>query len=103
MSSIFKQLIRKNKVISYRDDIFDLLYQEQMGATTSNTENMETQSVSEEQFLQQQINELLLELYQDTQGEHFNCQEECNTLTEEFIFSISCKSNNCVLLLAIYT
>ena len=63
-----------------------------MDATTSNTQNRETQNVSEEQFLEQQVNELLLELNQDTQDEKFNCQEEVNTLTEEHIISTDYKS-----------
>ena len=29
----------------------------------------------------------------NTQDDYFNCQEECNTLTEEYIPSTSCKSN----------
>ena len=45
----------------------------------SNTENTETQNVSEEQHFK----DLLLELNQDTQDGHFNCQEECNILKEE--------------------
>ena len=69
----------------------------------SHTESTDTQNVSEEIFLEQQFNDLLLELNQDTQDEYFNCQEECNTLTEEYILSTSCKSNIWVLPLTIYT
>ena len=58
----------------------------------SNTENAETQNVSEGKLFEQQFNDLLLELNQDTEDEYFNCQEECNTLTEELIHSTSCKS-----------
>ena len=36
-----------------------------------------------ETLLEQKLNGLLLELNQDTQHEYFNCQEECNTLTED--------------------
>ena len=58
-----------------------------------NTENTNTQNVSEETLLEQHFNDLLLELNQDTQNECFKCQEESNTLTEEYIFSTSCKRN----------
>ena len=44
-----------------------------------------------------------MELNQDTQNEYFNCQEECNTLTEEYILSTSCKTNIWELPLTIYT
>ena len=37
----------------------------------SNTENTETQNVSEEQLLEQQFNDLLLELSQDTQDKFY--------------------------------
>ena len=40
----------------------------------SNTENTDTQNGSEETLLEQQFNDLLLELNQDTQDENFNCQ-----------------------------
>ena len=56
-----------------------------------------------ETFLEQQFNDLLLALNQDNQGEYFNCQEKCNTLTEIYIFSTSCKSNIWVLPLTTYT
>ena len=59
----------------------------------SNTEKTETQNVSEEQILEQQFNYLLLELNQDTEDKNFNCQEECDTLTEEYIPSTSCESS----------
>ena len=52
-----------------------------MDDTTSNTD--QTQNVAEEQLLKRQFNDLLLELNQDTQDEIFNCQEECNNLSEE--------------------
>ena len=58
----------------------------------SNTENTKTQNVSEEQTLEQQLNDLHLNINQDTQDDYFNCQEKCNTLTEEYIFSTLCKS-----------
>ena len=44
-----------------------------------------------------------MELNQDTQDEYFNRQEECNTLSEEFILSISCKTNLWLLPLAIFS
>ena len=39
-----------------------------------------------EKLVEQPFIDLLLELNQDTQNKYFNCQEECNTLTEESIF-----------------
>ena len=80
-----------------------MLDQEQSDNTTSNTEKTDTPIVSEEIHLEQQFTYLLLELNQDTQDEYFNCQEECNTVTEECILSTSCKSNIWVLPLKIYT
>ena len=80
-----------------------LLDQEQSDNTTSNTENTDTINVSEETLLEQQYNKLLLELNHDTEDEYFNFQEECNTLTEEYIFCTSCKNNIWVLSLTIYT
>ena len=68
----------------------------------SNNENTDIQNVSEETLHEQQFNDLLLELNQDTQAEYFNCQEECNTLTEDYNLSTSCKSNIWVLPLTIY-
>ena len=59
--------------------------------------------MSEETLLEQQFNDLLLELIQDTKDEFFNCQEECKTLTNEYILCTSCESNICVLPLTIYT
>ena len=44
-----------------------------------------------------------MELNQDTLNEYFNCQEECNTLTEEYILSTSCKTNIWEHSLTIYT
>ena len=80
-----------------------LLNQEQLDNTTSNTEKAETQNTSDKTLLEQQFNELLLELNNDTQDEHFNCQEECITLREEYILSTSCKNNIWVLPLTVYT
>ena len=74
-----------------------------MDDTLSHTENNETQNASEETLLEQQFNDLLLELNQDTSDEYFNSKEKCNTLTEEYILSTSCKSNICVLPLTMYT
>ena len=68
-----------------------------------NTENVGTSNVSEETLLEQQFNDLFLELNQDTQDEYFDCQEECNTLTEDYTLSNSCKNNTWVLQLRIYT
>ena len=56
-----------------------MLDQKQTENTTSNTEKADTSNVSEETLLEQQFNDLLLELNQDTQDEYFNCQEECNS------------------------
>ena len=42
-------------------------------------------------------------MIQDTQDEYFNCQEDCNTLTEDYILSTSCKSKIWVLPLTKYT
>ena len=80
-----------------------MLDQEQSDNTALTTEITDKTNVSEETLLEQQFNVLLLELIQDTQHENFNCQEECTTLTEEYILSISCKNNICVLPLTIYT
>ena len=80
-----------------------MLDQEQPGNTTSNTENTDNTNVSEETLLEQKFNDLLLEHNQDTQDKCFNCQEECNTLTEEYILSTSCKNNIWVLPLTLYT
>ena len=80
-----------------------MLYQEQSDNTTSNTDKTDTTNVSEETLLEQQFNDLLLEFNQDTQDEYFNCQEECNTFTEEYILSTSCKNNIWVLPFTIYT
>ena len=46
---------------------------------------------------------MILKLNQDEQDEYFNCQEEFNTLTEEYSFTTSCKSKLWLLLLTIYT
>ena len=81
-----------------------MLDPKQSDNTTSNTENADTPNVSEETLLEQQLNDLLLlELNEDTQNEYFNCQEECNTLTEEYILSTSCTNNIWVLPLTKYT
>ena len=93
----------RNRLQSVRNYINSLLDQEQTDNTTSNTENVDTSIVSEETLLEQHINHLLLELNQDTQDENLNCQEECNTLTEDNILSTSCKNNVWVLPLTIYT
>ena len=69
----------------------------------SNTEQTETQNVSEEHLLEQQFNDLLLELNQDTQEEYFICQEECNTRREESMLSKSYKTTIWVLPLTIET
>ena len=68
-----------------------------------NTENTDTQNVSEEILLEQQFNDLLLELNHNNQNDYFTCQKEFNTLTKEYILSISYKSNICVLALTKYT
>ena len=86
-----------------RNYINSLLDPEQSDNTASNTENTDTINVSEETLLEQQFNDLLLKLTQDTQDEYFNCQVECKTLTEEDILSTSCKNNIWVLPLTIYT
>ena len=86
-----------------RNNFNSLFDRAQTDDTTSKAEYTETQNVSEEQYLEQQFNEVLLELNQDIQDEYFNCQEECNTLTEEYILSTSCRSNIWVLPLRIYT
>ena len=91
----------RNRLRNVRKHINPLLDQKQTDNTMSNTENTETQNVSEEQLLEQQINDLLLELNQDIQ-KYFYCQEEFNTLTEEYILSASCTSNIWVLPLTIY-
>ena len=88
-----RQPFSRNRLRNVRKNINSLLNQEQPDNITSNTENTDTTNVSEETLLEQQFNELLLELNQDTQDEYFNCQEECNTLTEEYILSTSCKNN----------
>ena len=80
-----------------------MLDQEKIENTTSNTENTKTQNVSEEHLLEQQFNALLLEINQETQDKNFNCQEECNTLTEEYFLTTSCKSNVLVFPLTLYT
>ena len=93
----------RNRLRNFTNYINSLVDQEQSGKTTPNTENIDTPNISEETLLEQQFNDLLLELNQETQDENFNCQEECNTLTEEYILSKSCKNNIFVLPLTIYT
>ena len=66
------------------------LDQDSTDGKRSNTEHTETQNVSKEQLLEQQINDLLLELNQDTKDEFFKCQGKCNTLIKEYILSTSC-------------
>ena len=89
--------------VTLQNNTNSLLGQEQTDNTTSNTENVDNTYVSMETLLEQQFNDLLLELNQDTQDEYFNCQEECNTLTEDYILSTSRKNNIRVLPLTIYT
>ena len=93
----------RNRLRNVRNYINALLDQEQTDDTTSHNENNDNQNVSEETILEQQFNDLLLELNQDTQEEYFNCQEEHNTLTEEYMLSTYCKSNIWVLPLTMYT
>ena len=93
----------RNRLHNLRNYINSLLDRKQTDDTMSNTEKTETQNVSEEHILEQQFNVLLLILNRDTQDEYSNCQEKCNTLTEEYILSTSCKSNVWVLPLTIYT
>ena len=93
----------RNRLRNVRNYINSLLDQEQTDNTISHTDNENTQNVSEETLLEQQSNDLLLELNQDNQDEYFNCQEECNALTEEYILSTFCKSNIWVQSLTIYT
>ena len=52
-----RQLFSRNSIRNVRNYINSLLDQEQTDDTTSNTEHMETQCVSEEQLLQQQFND----------------------------------------------
>ena len=94
---------RGNRLQNVRNYIYSFLHQEQSDNTTSNTENTETENTSDETLLEQQLNELLLELNNDTQDEYFICQEECYTLTEEYILSTPCKNNIWVLPLTLYT
>ena len=77
---------RQRNVWNYINSLLD---QEQTENITSTNENTDTQNVSEEKLLEQQFNDLLLELNQDNQDEYVNCQEEFNTLTEEYILSTS--------------
>ena len=60
-----------NQLRNVRNYINSLIDQEQTDDTMSNTENAETQNVSEEILLEQQSNDLLVELNQDTQDEYF--------------------------------
>ena len=41
--------------------------------------------------MEQQFYDLLIELNQDTHNECFNSLDDCNTLTEKYICSTSCK------------
>ena len=93
----------RNRLRNVKKYITSLLDQEQTDNTTSNTEKTETSNVSEETLFEQQFNGLLLELKQETQDEYFNCQEECNTLTETYILFNSCRNNIWALPLTIYT
>ena len=80
-----------------------MLDQEHTDNTTSNTENADSSNVSEETILEQQFNDLLSVLNQVTQDEYFNCQEEWDTLAEDYILSTSCRKNIWVLPLTMYT
>ena len=51
----------------------------------SNTENTETQNVSEKQILEQQFNDLLTEWNQDTQDEYINSKKNA-TLSQNIAF-----------------
>ena len=63
-----RQHFSRNCLRNLQNYINSLLDPEQTDDTTSNTEHMETQSVSEEQLLEQQINDLFLELNQGTKN-----------------------------------
>ena len=76
-------LNRHRNVQNHINSLFD---QEQTDHTMSHKENTETQNVSEEQLLEQQLNHLLLELNQDPNDEYFNCQDESNNLTKNLFF-----------------
>ena len=78
-----QQPFSRNRLGNVRIHVNSLLDQEQTDSTVSNTENTDTQNVSEETLLEQQFNDKLLKPIQDNQDECFNCQEEGNTLTEE--------------------
>ena len=93
----------RNCLRNVRNYISALLDQEQTDDTTSPREKNDSQNVSEETLLEQHFNDLFLELNQDTQEEYFNCQQEGNTLTEEYILSTPGKSNISVLSLTMYT
>ena len=73
----------RNRLRNVRNCINSLLDQKQTENKMSSTEHTELQKASQEQILEQQLNDLLLDLNQDTQDALFNCQEEYNTLTEE--------------------
>ena len=64
-----RQPFSRNYQCNVRNYIEFFLDQEQTEDTISITEIIETQNVSEEQLLDQQFNDLLLELNQDTQDE----------------------------------
>ena len=82
-----RRLFSRNRIRNVRNNINTLLDLEQMDNTTSHTETTDKQNVSEETLLEQQFNDLLLELNQETPDENFNCQEECNTFTTKNTFS----------------
>ena len=88
--NLSRQPISRNRPRYVRNYINPLFDQKQTDNTTPNTENTETQDVSEETLLEQQFNDLILQLNQDNKDEDFNCQVECITLTEEYIISTSC-------------
>ena len=103
MEVVHDDPLSRNRFRNVRNYINSLLDQEQTDDTPSNTENTEAHNVSEEKLPEQQFNDLLIEITQDTQDEYFNCQEEGNTLTEEYTLCTSCNSNFWVLPLTIYT
>ena len=59
-------------------------------------------NVLEEQLLEQHFNDIHLEPNQESQEGYFNCLEGCNTLTEAYIVSTSCKGIIWLLPLTLY-
>ena len=78
-----RQPFLRNGFRNVRNYINSPLDQVQTNDTTSNTEQMKTQKISEEQLLEQQFNDLLFELQQNTPDEDFSSQGECNIITQE--------------------